>query len=231
MLFRQRRLLMATTVQALRAKFTGNVLGAAWLVLYPLAFLSMYSLVFIFILGVRVPGLGTLEYVLVIFSGLVPFLAFSEAFGVGTPSIIANRGLLRNTLFPIELVVARDVIVGHVSMGLGMALVWLAVAFNGHLYWSHLAVPLIYFLQILMAIGLVWISSTIAVFFRDLQQATPIIILFLMLVSPIGYTDEMVPEDLRPLLQFNPLAWFSMVMLFLGHFLVSRLKPLFSDYV
>lgn len=255
MLFRQRRLLMATTVQALRAKFTGNVLGAAWLVLYPLAFLSMYSLVFIFILGVRVPGLGTLEYVLVIFSGLVPFLAFSEAFGVGTPSIIANRGLLRNTLFPIELVVARDVIVGHVSMGLGMALVWLAVTFNGHLYWSHLAVPLIYFLQILMAIGLVWISSTIAVFFRDLQQATPIIILFLMLVSPIGYTDEMVPEDLRPLLQFNPLAWlmrlyrdcllkgevpidsllifgvFSMVMLFLGHFLVSRLKPLFSDYV
>lgn len=255
LLFRQRRLLLATTVQAMRARFIGNVLGAGWLVIYPLIFLSMYSLVYIFILGVRVPGLGTTDYVLVIFSGLVPFLAFSEAFGVGTPSIVANRGLLKNTLFPIELVVARDVIVGHVSMGLGMVLVWIVVAYNGHLYWSHLAVPLIYILQILMAIGLVWISSTVTVFFRDLQQATPIIILFLMLVSPIGYTDAMVPKDLKPILQFNPLARlmhmyraclldgelpvedlfifgvFSMLMLAIGYNLISRLKPLFNDYV
>ena len=47
---RQRRLLLATTAQAMLAKFSGNVLGAAWLLLYPLVFLSMYSLVFIYIL-------------------------------------------------------------------------------------------------------------------------------------------------------------------------------------
>lgn len=239
----------------MRARFTGNVLGAAWLILYPLVFLSMYSMVYIHILGVKIPGMGTIDYVLVIFCGLVPFLAFSEAFGVGTPSIIANRGLLRNTLFPIELVVARDVIVGHATMGLGMILVWLVAGYFGHFHWSHLAVPFIYVLQMLMAIGLVWISATICVFFRDLQQATPIIILFLMLVSPIGYTESMVPGDLRPILQFNPLAWlmhlyraclldgnvplgdlsllcaFSLLMLFVGHMLISRLKPLFYDHV
>ena len=220
-----------------------------------MAFLSMYSVVFVHILGVRIPGQGTMEYVLLIFCGLVPFLAFSEAFGVGTPSIVANRGLLRNTLFPIELIVARDVIVGHATMGLGMVLVWFAVALSGHLYWTHLLVPAIYFLQILMVIGLVWISATATVFFRDLQQATPIIVLFLMLVSPIGYTDSMVPADLRPLLQFNPLAWlmslyracllegrlpmmnflvfglFSITIYALGYLLICRLKPLFNDYV
>lgn len=255
LLVRQRHLLLATSAQAMRAKFSGNVLGAAWLLLYPLVFLSMYSMVFIYILGVRVPGLGTMDYVLVIFCGLVPFLAFSEAFGVGTPSIIANRGLLRNTLFPIELVVARDVIVGHASMGLGMVLVWLVAGYFGHFHWSHLAVPFIYLLQILMAVGVVWISATVCVFFRDLQQATPIIILFLMLVSPIGYTDAMVPDDLKSILHFNPLAWlmhlyraclldgqvplddllvfsiFSFLMLSIGHLLISRLKPLFNDYV
>jgi lipopolysaccharide transport system permease protein len=255
LLYRQRGLLWATTEQAMRAKFTANVLGAAWLVLYPLVFLSMYALVFIHILGVRVPGLGTMDYVLVIFCGLVPFLAFSEAFGVGTPSIIANRGLLRNTLFPIELVVARDVIVGHATMGLGMLLVWIAVVLSGELHWSHLLVPVIYLVQILMVVGLVWISATVCVFFRDLQQAIPIVTLFLMLVSPIGYTDAMVPEDLKPILHINPLAWlmrlyracllegtvplddlivfglFSMLLLSLGYMLISRLKPLFSDYV
>jgi len=213
LLFRQRRLLSATVVQALRARFSGNVFGAAWLLLYPLVFLSLYSLVFIFILGVRVPGLGTMDYVLV------------------------------------------DVVVGHASMGLGMLFTWLATVYFGHLHWSHLAVPVIYAFQILMAIGLVWISATICVFFRDLQQAIPIIVLFLMLVSPIGYTDEMVPVDMRAILQVNPLAWLmhlyraclidgvlpvgdlvvfgllSLVMLSVGHVLITRLKPLFSDYV
>ena len=140
-------------------------------------------------------------------------------------------------------------------MGLGMVLVWLVAGYFGHFHWSHLAVPFIYLLQILMAVGVVWISATVCVFFRDLQQATPIIILFLMLVSPIGYTDAMVPDDLKSILHFNPLAWlmhlyraclldgqvplddllvfsiFSFLMLSIGHLLISRLKPLFNDYV
>jgi len=254
-LYRHRALLIATTQQALRGRFVGNVLGTVWLVLYPLLFLGMYSIVYVYVLGVRIPGLGTSAYVLVIFCGLVPFLAFSEAFGIGTPSIVANRSLLRNTLFPIELVVARDVIVGHVTMGLGMVLVWIAALYHGHLYWTHLVVPLVYLLQIVMAIGIVWVTSTLTIFFRDLQQATPIIILFLMLVSPIAYTDAMVPERMRALLNFNPLAWlmhlyracllegtvpldnlaiftaFSLGMFMLGYRLISRLKPLFADYV
>lgn len=255
LLFRNRALLHATVFQALRARFIGNTLGAAWLLLYPLLFLSMYAVVFIFVLGVRVPGLGTPEYVLTIFCGLVPFLAFSESFGVGTTSIVANRSLLRNTLFPIELVVVRDVVVGHATMGLGMLLVWGAVSYQGHVHWTHALVPVIYFVQIMMTLGIVWISSTLTVFFRDLQQATPILVLFLMLVSPIGYTDAMVPESMKALLTFNPLAWlmklyrscllegvlpvsdlaiffaFSMFIFFLGYLVISRLKPVFSDYV
>jgi lipopolysaccharide transport system permease protein len=254
-LHRHRALLYATISQSLRSRFTGNILGGLWLVLYPLLFLLMYSAVFVYILKVRMPGLGTVEYILVIFSGLVPFLAFSEAFGTGTTSIVANRGLLRNTLFPIELVVARDVIVGHASMGLGMLLVWVSALYARGFYWTHLAVPFIYALQIVLTLGIVWITSTLTVFFRDLQQATPILILFLMLVSPIAYTDEMVPEGMKGLLQLNPLAWlmhlyrgcllegtlpvfdlvvlstFSILVFMLGHRLISRLKALFPDYV
>lgn len=252
---RNRGLIIATVAQALRARFIGNSLGAIWLVLYPMLFLTMYSVVFIHVLGVRVPGLGTAEYVLAIFCGLVPFLAFSEAFGTGTASIVANRSLLRNTLFPIELVVVRDVVAGHATMGLGMLLVWVAVVYQGHLHLTHLLVPVIFLFQILMVLGIVWISATLTVFFRDLQQATPIIILFLMLVSPIGYTDAMVPDAAKAMLLFNPLAWlmklyracllegvlpvadalillgFSLLVFVAGYRLVSRLKPIFSDYV
>lgn len=248
-------LLMATTRNALRNRFTGSVLGAVWLLLYPILFLTLYAVVFVYILGVRMPGLGTKDYILMIFSGLIPFLAFSEAFGLGSASILANRSLLRNTLFPIEMVVARDVLVGHVTMGAGLLLIWLIILVNGHLYWSHLAVPVIFFFQILMTLGLVWIVASLTIFFRDLLQAIPIIILLLMMVSPIAYTDTMVPQHLKFILQFNPLAWlmhlyrtcllqgmvpfmtlslfgvFCVLTFIIGYRFISRLKSMFSDHV
>lgn len=254
-LIKHRQILFATVLQGLRKRTSGNVLGALWLLLYPLIFLGMYSLVFVQILQVRIPGLGTSEYILVVFSGLVPFLAFSEAFGVGTVSIVANRDLLMNTLFPIELVVAREVLIGHTTMGVGMLLLWGTVLFFHGPNWAHLMVPVIYLLQIMMVLGLVWISATLTVFFRDLQQTIPILVLFLMMVSPIGYTADMVPAGVQGVLLFNPLAWlmelyrsclmqgvipleklgffalFSCVLFTLGGALILRLKPLFADYV
>jgi lipopolysaccharide transport system permease protein len=215
----------------------------------------MYAVVFAHILQVRLPGMGTADYILTIFCGLVPFLAFSEAFGIGTPSLVSNRGLLRNTLFPVELVVAKDVLVGHASMGFGLLIVWLACLITGHFHVTHLAFPLIFLLQIILVLGLVWITATLTIFFRDLQQATPIIILFLMLVSPIAYTHDMVPDGAKPLLAFNPLARlmylyrsvlldgvfpiaelliFSVIaffVFFIGFAFITRLKPLFADYV
>lgn len=254
-LIRHRHILFSTVLQGLRKRTSGNVLGALWLLLYPLMFLSMYSLVFVQILQVRIPGLGTSDYILVVFCGLVPFLAFAEAFGAGTVSVIANRDLLMNTLFPIELVVAREVLVGHTTMGVGMLMLWGTVLHFHGPDWTHLLVPVIYLLQIMMVLGLVWITATLTVFFRDLQQAIPILVLFLMMISPIGYTADMVPAGLQGLLLFNPLAWlmelyrsclmhgvipleklgifalFSCALFTLGGALILRLKPLFADYV
>jgi lipopolysaccharide transport system permease protein len=252
---KHKQLLIATTLQALRGRFLANVLCVAWLVLYPIIFLSMYSLVFIYILGVRMPSISSSDYVIIIFSGLVPFLAFSEAFSLGTSSILASRGLLRNTLFPIEMVVARDVIVGHATMGVGLLLLWAAVLLNGNFYWTHFAIPFIFLFQIIMTLGIVWITSSLTIFFRDIQQAVPIIILFLMLVSPIAYTEEMVPAGMTFIIKLNPLAWlmhlyrscmldgvlplidltlfglFSMLVFLLGYRFIHRLKPIFADYV
>ncbi|RME61254.1 ABC transporter, partial [Candidatus Parcubacteria bacterium] len=160
-IFKNRRLLFSAVLHDLRAKFSGNVFGLVWLILYPLLFLLMYSVVFAHILKVRMPGLGTTDYVLIIFCGLVPFLAFAESFGVGTLSLVSNRNLIRNTLFPVELVVAKDVLVGHASMGVGMALVWVACLYFGHVYLTQFFVLVVFVLQIVFSLGVMWITSTL----------------------------------------------------------------------
>ena len=254
-MWKYRRLLWATTKHELKGKFGGSIIGPAWYLVYPLLFLAMYAMVYIYILQVRAPNLPTREYVLIIFAGLVPFLGFAEAFGTGVPSVVSNSSLVRNTLFPIELVVAKNVVVGHTMMMVGMMLVWAAAVFEGKLFWTDLLVPVIFMLQLVFTAGIVWVFASLNVFFRDLTQAAPILVLFLMMVSPIGYTKEMIPPHLVPYLYVNPIAilidlyrdavvvgyvspWklFAFAAIAFGVFtlgfkFISRLKPMFSDYV
>jgi len=254
-IYRHRKVLAAAVQQGLRDRTVGSTVGVVWLLIYPLIFLAMYAVVFVHVLRVRVPNLETSTYILVIFCGLVPFLAFTEGFSAATTSIVSNSSLVRNTLFPIELIPFREVIVGHVSMGFGMAMVYIAVLFEAGPHWSQLLFPIIYVLQITMTAGLGWIAATLNVFFRDVGKLVPILTLFLMLVSPIGYTPDMVPAGLRPWLAINPLAALmdeyrtvliggpvpagevvktavlAVVAMLIGYHLVTRLKSLFSDFV
>ena len=225
------------------------------MIIYPILFLGLYYIVFLRILNVKINGMSNPEYIILIFSGLVPFLSFSEAFSVGTVSVIANRGLLKNTVFPIEIIVAKDVLVSHVCMGIGMLIVWIAVILVNGWKYTQLLVPFVFFTQILLSIGVVWITSTLTVFFRDIQQALPIIILLMMMLSPIAYTPDMVPANIKAWLAINPLSYLmslyrsllfgegfilsdaiyflvmTVILFKLGFLFISRLKAIFPSYL
>ena len=80
MLWKHRKMLRATTISDIRSRYAGSVLGMFWLILYPILMLSAYSIVYVFILRLRLDQISTPEYVLLIFAGLIPFLGFSEVF-------------------------------------------------------------------------------------------------------------------------------------------------------
>lgn len=254
-LYIYRKILFSITILGVKSRTSGNILGAAWLIIYPILFLGLYYIVFLRILNVKINGMSNPEYIILIFSGLVPFLSFSEAFSVGTVSVIANRGLLKNTVFPIEIIVAKDVLVSHVCMGIGMLIVWIAVILVNGWKYTQLLVPFVFFMQILLSIGVVWITSTLTVFFRDIQQALPIIILLMMMLSPIAYTPDMVPANIKAWLAINPLSYLmslyrsllfgegfilsdaiyflvmTVILFKLGFLFISRLKAIFPSYL
>ena len=200
--------LFSLIVVALKEKFAGSLLGVGWLVIFPLMFLSIYSTVFYFILGVRIPELGTIEYILTIFCGLVPFLAISEALNQGVGSLLTNKRIILSTMLPFELLVVRDVIVSAVSMSIGLVLVCGFAFFLGELKLTAVLIPIIVLFQLLMTIGLVAMLAVAAILVRDLSNLIPMLTLVLMLVSPIAYTSDMVPINIRYLSLVNPLAWF-----------------------
>jgi lipopolysaccharide transport system permease protein len=253
--YTHRWILWSTTRSDVRARFTGTVLGAAWTFLYPVLFLGLYAVVYTMIYQIRVTGHDTVDYVILIFCGLVPFLGFAEALGSGVTAVTANRGLVKNTTFPIELVPVKAVLASSVTMIIGMAILMAVLTWRGIVHLMWLIIPLIVVLQTMFTVGLIWLLSALNVFVSDLGHTVGILILFLMLISPIAYTHEMIPPELVPFMYPNPLYYLIMlyrdaafsgvvrvdlllmftviavVTLFLGAFVFSRLKTMFADYV
>lgn len=249
-------LLWATTRSDVRGRFAGSLLGRLWLVFYPLLMLGMYAVVYMYIFNVRFPGISGPEYVLIVFCGLIPFIGVAEALGLGAPSVVANSKLIKNTLYPIELIPAKAVMVTQFTQVTGMAMLVGAVAVAGRLTpWALLAVP-VWICQVLFMLGIVYVLSSVTVFIRDLQAAIPVLTLMLMIVSPIAYTPDMVPASVAPLLWINPLSYmiqcyrdclldgrypqynalpilaaFSLLTYLIGHSFFRRLKGAFADHV
>lgn len=255
LLFHHRRILWATTLHDIRGRYAGTAIGLAWAVLYPLLLLGLYAVVYTMIFKIRLATVTTFDYVLMIFAGLIPFLGFSEGLGLGVGSVVANKTLIKNTLFPIELIPVKGVLVGSLTMLMGLLLLQGTLWARGTVHPSQMLIPLIFIIQLLFTIGFIWLLSSLNVFFQDLNQMIPVILLFLMLVSPIAYTSDMIPKKLMLLMYPNPLYYLIMIyrecmivgripvglllvflmissgIFCLGYYVFSHLKGVFADYV
>lgn len=248
-------MLWATTWSEVRSRYVGTIGGLVWTLIYPLVFLAIYAVIYTFVFRVQLPNIGRVEYLFVIFSGLVPFLGFAEAIGNGVHSIVANKSLIKNTLFPIELLPVKAALASSVSMVVSLGILVVALAFHGGMKTTQLFLIPLLLINFLFTLGVVWILATVNVFMRDLSNMVPIAVLFLMLISPIAYTPDLVPGNLASWLAVNPLYYlimlyrevllgngpdaqtlltFSAISLFvftIGFQITFRLKGVFSEYV
>lgn len=256
LIYRHRNILRSITINEIKQRYAASILGGVWVILNPLLFLSAYFLVYISIFKIRLVGIDTFDYVLIIFSGLIPWLGFSEAIGTSVSAVTTNSSLIKNTLFPIELLPIKNVFSSMVTQIVGLLMLIILLAFQHKVGSAIIIIPLLLVLQILFTTGLAWILSSFNVFFRDLGQVINIILILLMLVSPIAYTNDMLSENMRSFMQFNPMYYMinlyretiiyntlpdlnilavffviSILFFLLGYFVFSRLKVVFSDYV
>lgn len=207
-IFYHRRILLNTTISEIRKKYVGSLLGMVWAFLYPLLFLAVYALIYSYVLKVQFAGLSTAEYILVIFCGLIPYLGFNEAVTTGNLSVVGNAGLIKNTMFPIELVPVRTVLCAQTTQGAGFLILLFALLIKGKWSWTTPFIFIIWFMQILMEIGLAWILSSITVIVKDVQNIIAVVMLMLMMLSPIAYPVSMVPASLRAFMPINPIYSF-----------------------
>jgi lipopolysaccharide transport system permease protein len=111
-------------------------------------------------------------------------------------------------VFPIDLAPVKSVLISQAIMATGIAITVVGSAVVGTLRWTVVLLPVVWALQVLGLIGIVWMLSLLNVIFRDIQNILTPVLMIILIASPFAYTPNLVPDSLRPLILLNPFAYF-----------------------
>ena len=208
-IYNYRKILFSTTFNAIRADYSGSILGLAWTVAGPIILITLYILIYAVVFRIRPINMTTTEYIMYVVSGLIAFLGFSISLGAGTVSISGNKHFLLNTVFPAELVPIRTVIASNMTLFWGIIVITVSTFIVGTASFYLLLLPLVIFFQLLFTIGVIWVFSLVNLVFRDVQFMIQYIVIILLILTPISYTPDMMPGTIKLIAYINPLFYFT----------------------
>lgn len=204
--WQHRKLLRALSVREIHTSFKGSFLGLGWLVLQPLATLTVYALVF----GTLFNSDGGMGFVSELFTGLIIFQAFSEPISRGPQLIAARPSYVTKVVFPLDILPWPIVVLAAVHAAAStVMLMILHVAFVGIPSWTVLALPLVLAGVLLLGLALSWILSSVGVYVRDTGQIVRVVMQMLFFLSPIVWVLQKVEVDhpvLAEIVMCSPLA-------------------------
>lgn len=215
-LVRFRSLLGTLTGRELKARYRGSILGFLWSLANPLLLLGVYSLVFGVIFESRFGGAE--PYPLFLVTGLFPWVWASSSLLEGSMSFINNSGLLRKSVFPVELLPTVPVLSNLAHFALALPILGAALA-AGHFWgyplggWSALLLPVIVLLQLPMLVGLSLGLAALNVHFKDVRDIVSNLLTLIFFVTPILYPLDWL-QEIAPLfwwpVRLNPFTPFTL---------------------
>jgi lipopolysaccharide transport system permease protein len=211
-----------------------TVLGPLWILFQPILTLVTFVLVFDKLVGIPT---GTIPPVLFYLAGIVLWNFFNDSFLGTSFTFRENAQIFSKVYFP-RLVVPLSVMSTHFFRFLMqlvlllIVLVWywlvegVLVSINAWLFFFPVSVLLIGCIG--LSLGLIF--SVLTAKYRDLVNLVHLGVRLMMFLTPVIYPVAIIPEDVRWLVQLNPLTPLFEVFRFglLGDGTFSVLQLLYS---
>lgn len=205
-----REMIVSITIRDFRAAYQASYLGIAWQAILPIIMLSIFYFVFGEIFGGRFLNTGkesSIDYALALFVGLGFFNFLAQNIGSAPSLITSNLTYVKTLSFPLEILSITTVLNALLNLAISMLLtIAVLLLVNGFVHFSAVCTPFYMLCTFLIAIGVSWGLSALAVFIRDVNAFTSPLTLILMFMCPIFYPMSMVPEKVKWVININPLA-------------------------
>lgn len=192
-------------------RYRGSHLGFFWAFAYPVLMLLVYMFVFGTVMKLKW-GVGaetsTVQYGLVLFSGLIMHGLLAEVFVGSARLIISNVQYVKKVVFPLPVLSVVTVLNAVIHNCFGLLILFVALLITGNgipltIFW----LPFILLPFALMMLGFSWLLSALGVFVRDLGQVIGVLVTVLLFVGPIVYPLRLIPQQYQNWVLFgNPLS-------------------------
>ena len=205
-IFENRVMIMRLAKNDFKTRFAGSYLGIFWAFVQPVVNVLVYW--FVFEVGFRSSPVGNFPFVLWLTAGMVPWFFFSEAWTLGTNSLMDYSYLVKKVVFSISTIPVVKVISSifiHVFFVCFMLLIYMLYGYMPTIYW----VQLIYysFCILMLVLAFSYLCSAITVFFKDLSQIIGVVLQIGIWLSCIMWSVDMLDEKFRWIMNFNPVYY------------------------
>ena len=202
-LWRFRHFMSILVARNINLKYQKSWLGLLWTIVNPLMILAILLSVF-----TRVIRIPIENYWAFLITGYFVYHFVSQATLAAASILDEYAVMIRSVAVPRSATVLAAISSRFIEFIVEFMIALLLVAaFHHHALPSTLLwVPLLVFMMFLLAVGLSFMISALAVFYYDVRHMLPIALTALFYISPVIYTVNMVPEQYHTLYYLNPLA-------------------------
>jgi ABC-type polysaccharide/polyol phosphate export permease len=190
LLFHYRFLIYNLVVRDLKSRYRNSVLGFLWSLLNPLGMMIVFTIMSIVLFQDR-----TIEnYPVFLLSGLLAWNYFSASIMTGANSVLANGHLIKKIYFPTEVLPIASVLANLVNFLLALLVLFAAILFfhTGFSEWLWL-LPIVILIQTFFTLGVVFILSTLQVYYRDTLLVMDVVMLAWFFLTPVFYSAQLFP--------------------------------------
>ena len=202
-LFRYRSLLRELVARDIKTRYKRSALGVGWTMLNPLLTMLVLTLVFSAIFRFSVAN-----YSVYILSGLLlwNFLATTTLHAM--TQMTWGGGLLNRIYLPKAAFAVSSIGTGLVNLALALVpLLLIMVATGLPITASLLYLPIPVVLTAMFALGVGLLLSSLAVYYTDVVNMYEIVLMLWMYLTPIIYPLEILPEQFRWVVEWNPMYY------------------------
>ena len=256
-LLQNRKLIMNLAKNDFKTKYAGSYLGIVWAFVQPIVTILVYW--FVFSVGLKAGNVSDYPFVLYLVSGIVPWFFFQDALNGGTNALMEYNYLVKKVVFKISVLPIVKMISALFVHAFFVVFSLVLCSLYGYTPSLETLQILYYsFCTFMLTLGLVYATSAIVVFFRDLTQIISIFLQVGVWLTPIMWDVNMLSNYpwLIKLFKLNPMyyivtgyrdsmlghVWFwnhwgwtvyfwivTVVLFALGSWIFKRLKPHFAD--
>lgn len=199
-----RDLLVLLGQRDLSLRYRQTALGVVWVVLQPL--LGALILAFVFGSIAKLPSKGS-SYLTFVFASLIGWNLFYATLTRATASLVSHAYLLGKVYFPRMVLPLSTALLSLVDLGISLLCLFVMLAIDGVPVMPRAAASVPCFVGLLvLALGGGLFLGSLAVRFRDVNAALPVVLQLLFYASPVAYGAEIVPERYSSLFMLNPVA-------------------------